>query len=278
MASHAVSFGPYRFDHQSAGEAGGQLVRCSSGEIELFGHAGEWRIPANHMVYIPPSRLFRIRARVPSSCIVVKFCSEEVSWSHDGCWVGAVDDFAGEMIGRALRWSTEAAASDHRARCFFVALGDMLPEWFRHERIMWTPYAQSCSIQKAIDYARRRGPAVTLSEVADHAGMSERTLRRHMQAELGQSWREFIREMRMNRAMELLRKDDRSITDIAFEVGFSSSSAFSSAFYDYVGETPSKYSKSFSDRATRSICTRRFNSDLCNDASVAQFDRARALL
>lgn len=246
------------------GETGGQLVRCGSGELELFGHSGEWRIPADHMVYIPPSRMFRIRTRVPTSCIVVKFCAEEVLWPHNGCWVGAVDDFACEMIGRALRWDAEAAAIDYTARCFFVTIGDMLPDWFRHERIMWTPYAQSSSIQKVIEFARRRGPAVTLPEVANHVGMSERTLRRHMQAELGQSWREFIREMRMNLAMELLRKDDRSITDIAFEVGFSSSSAFSSAFYDYVGETPSKYSKSFNDRPARSIRLRRFNSEVSN--------------
>lgn len=248
--SHAVAFGPCRFDYETPEETGGQLVRCSSGEIELYGHAGEWVIPADHMVYIPPWRMFRIRARVPASGVVLKFCADEVSWLHEGCWVGAVDDFAAAMIGRAPRWGTKVVAGDRKAACFFVTLGDMLPEWFRHERIMWTPYAENSSIQKVIDFARRRGPAVTLTEVADHAGMSERTLRRHMQAELGQSWREFIREMRMNRAMELLRKDGRSITDVAFEVGFSSSSAFSSAFFDYVGKTPSKYLRSFSGRTS----------------------------
>ncbi|EYR81091.1 MULTISPECIES: AraC family transcriptional regulator [unclassified Shinella] len=246
MASHARAFGPGRFDFASEGEAGGQLVRCTAGELELFGHAGEWVIPADHMVYIPPSRMFRLRARIPSSGVVAKFCAKEVAWLHNGCWVGAVSDFAGGMTDYALRWSAEAASSDKKARCFFVTLGEMLPDWFRHERILWTPYAENSSIQKVIDFASRRGPGVTLPEVADHAGMSERTLRRHLQAELGQSWREFIREMRMNRAMELLRKEGRSITETAFEVGFSSSSAFSSAFFGYVGKTPSVYAKSFS--------------------------------
>ncbi|MEH6741275.1 MAG: helix-turn-helix transcriptional regulator [Sulfitobacter sp.] len=110
---------------------------------------------------------------------------------------------------------------------------------------MWTPYASHSAIQKVIDYANERGPAITLPEVASHVGMSERTLRRHMKVELGHSWREFIRELRMNKAMKLLRDRQQSITQTAFEVGFSSSSAFSSAFLEYVGKTPTAYAKSF---------------------------------
>ena len=110
---------------------------------------------------------------------------------------------------------------------------------------------ETSSIQKVIDFARQNGPGVSLPEAASHVGLSERTLRRHMQTELGQSWREFIREMRMNKAMELLRKGRKSVTETAFEVGFSSSSAFSSAFVEYVGKTPSAYSRTSRTRAER---------------------------
>ncbi|MBV7520517.1 helix-turn-helix domain-containing protein [Ensifer sp. ENS12] len=74
--------------------------------------------------------------------------------------------------------------------------------------------------------------------------MSERTLRRHLEAELGQSWREYTCGQRMNRALELLRKEGRSIKETAF----GSISAFSSAFSGYVGKTPSVYAKAFSRR------------------------------
>lgn len=245
MTSHSLRFGSGRFDYLTDAEGGGQLVRCRTGELELFGHAGEWVIPPDHMVYIPEGRMFRLRARVPSSGLVVKFCRREVVWSHDGCWVGPVGEFAATMLDYALKWGGDTSPGSRHARAFFTTLGHMLPEWFRHERIMWTPYASSSAIQGVIDYTRRKGPSVSLSEVAEHAGMSERTLRRHMQSELGQSWREFIREMRMNRAMEMLRRERRSITETAFEVGFSSSSAFSVAFQEYVGRTPSAYAKSF---------------------------------
>ncbi|SIS91889.1 helix-turn-helix transcriptional regulator [Phaeovulum vinaykumarii] len=226
-------------------EPGGQLVRCTEGELELFGHAGEWVIPADHMVYIPQGRMFRLRARVPSAGIVIQFGRGEVAWWRDGCWVGPVSEMAAALVDYGLKWNAEHAQRNRQAACFFVTLGEMLPDWFRHERINWIPYAETSAIQRAIDFAHAQGPSVSLPEVACHVGMSERTFRRRIQSELGQSWRDFIREFRMNRAMEMLRKERRSVTETAFEVGFSSSSAFSSAFLDYVGRTPSAYARSF---------------------------------
>lgn len=242
-SSHTVDFKSQRHAFSSEEEPAGQLVCCQSGEIELYGHSGEWIIPAGYMVYIPPGRMFRIRIRIPSSGLVIKFCRNEVAWRHNGCWVGPINDIASHLVNYSLKWSSEDARSKRLGKAFFLTLGEMVPGWFTHERIMWTPYAENSSIQKAIDYARQRGPGVALPEVASHVGMSERTLRRHMQSELGQTWRDFIRELRMNKAMELLRKERKSVTETAFEVGFSSSSAFSNAFLEYVGRTPSAFAK-----------------------------------
>lgn len=249
--SHSVDFKVDRVNFVTEAEPSGQLVMCLSGEIELYGHAGQWVIPPDYMVYIPHGRMFRIRARIPSSGMVIKFCRNEVAWTHNGCWVGPIHDIAAHLARYSVKWSSEKARRSREAKSFYVTLGEMVPGWFKHERIMWTPYAENSSIQKVIDFARQKGPGISLPEAASHVGMSERTLRRHMQTELGQSWREFIREMRMNKAMDLLRKERKSVTETAFEVGFSSSSAFSNAFFEYVGKTPSSFSRTSRTRAER---------------------------
>ena len=41
--------------------------------------------------------------------------------------------------------------------------------------------------------------------------------------------------------MFLLRETDRSITDVCFDVGFTSLGTFSRTFRDIVGQTPSRY-------------------------------------
>jgi AraC-like DNA-binding protein len=59
--------------------------------------------------------------------------------------------------------------------------------------------------------------------------------------ETGISWRQFLHQARMLRAMELLVEADASITDVAFAVGFNSLSAFAKSFAYFSGQTPSKF-------------------------------------
>lgn len=251
--SHASPFMINRTTLRSEGEAAGQLVLCQSGEIELSGHDGEWIIPAGYMVYIPEGRAFRMRVGPPATGLTASFCRGEVSWDHDGCWVSQLPDIAAHLTEYALKWQSDEERQLPRSAAFFVAIGEMLPGWFQHQRVMWTPYAENSSIQKVISFVNQRGPHVSLPEVATHVGMSERNLRRHMHTELGQSWRDFIRELRMNKAMVLLGQERKSVTETAFDVGFSSSSAFSSAFLSYVGQTPSAFMKAAQKRPVHRV-------------------------
>jgi AraC-like DNA-binding protein len=49
--------------------------------------------------------------------------------------------------------------------------------------------------------------------------------------------------------MFLLRESDRSVTDICFDVGFSSLGTFSRTFREIMGETPTAYRKRAQARA-----------------------------
>ena len=245
MASHQIRQSVTSFDFQTQGEPNGQLLCCLSGEVELSGPTGRWSIPADHMVYIPGNRPFSVSSLDPSALAIVKFNRDEVAWQHNGCWVGSIGEFARQMIDYGERWAEQTDLEDRVATSYFLTLGTMLPDWFKHERINWTPFAVSEPVQKAVKMVLDQGLSLSVTEVAKHVGMSERTLRRKLQSEIGQSWREFIRELRMNRAMEMLRRDRRSVTETAFELGFASSSAFTFAFSKYVGQTPSGYAKSF---------------------------------
>lgn len=244
-ASHAILLRDQRQDVTSGGEGFDQLVLCLRGDLHLTGPAGSWGIPEGHMVFIPSDRPYRLRTLATADLILVRFCKGEVDWQHDGCWVCPGDAFSRQLLEHGLKWNADAGPGAARGAAFFVTLGDMVPDWFRKPRMHWTPVAGTAAIQRLVELAHARGPGLTLPEAARHAGMSERTLRRRMQDDLGQSWREFMRELRMKRAMELLRAQTGSIIEIAFETGFASSSAFSHAFSDYVGTTPSAYMRTF---------------------------------
>ena len=52
---------------------------------------------------------------------------------------------------------------------------------------------------------------------------------------------EYITMLRMEKSKEMLWNTDRSITDIAMTMGYSSSQYFSNVFRDYTGMTPGKF-------------------------------------
>jgi transcriptional regulator GlxA family with amidase domain len=51
----------------------------------------------------------------------------------------------------------------------------------------------------------------------------------------------YLQRRRVERAMFLLRETDRSVTNISYDVGFTSLGTFSRTFRAIVGETPSEY-------------------------------------
>ena len=73
--------------------------------------------------------------------------------------------------------------------------------------------------------------------VARRLGLSRRTLQRRL-SEQGMSFEDLAQRTLRDRARDLLREPDISITDIAFELGYSDPAHFTRAFRRWTGETP----------------------------------------
>ena len=71
--------------------------------------------------------------------------------------------------------------------------------------------------------------------------MSRMQLNRKLHALTGRSTHEFIRNLRLQRAAKLLRSHWGNVTEVAFEIGFSSLSSFARAFREQYGVAPSEY-------------------------------------
>lgn len=74
-------------------------------------------------------------------------------------------------------------------------------------------------------------------------GMSTSQINRKLKAIINQSAGAFIRSVRMERAMELLKLDKASIAEVAFETGFTEAAYFSRVFKSYFGYPPSEVKK-----------------------------------
>lgn len=77
--------------------------------------------------------------------------------------------------------------------------------------------------------------------LAGIALVSEAHFIRTFQTTFGETPHRYLQRRRVERAMYLLRATTRSVTDICFEVGFSSVGTFSRTFRDIVGASPSSF-------------------------------------
>ncbi|TKG97152.1 helix-turn-helix domain-containing protein [Puteibacter caeruleilacunae] len=84
---------------------------------------------------------------------------------------------------------------------------------------------------------------LSVADLEDYMGMNRSTIHRKLKQQTNKSVTQFIREIRLERAKELLENNGESLREIGEQVGFSSSSYFHKCFHDYFGFTPGDYRK-----------------------------------
>jgi AraC family transcriptional regulator len=81
----------------------------------------------------------------------------------------------------------------------------------------------------------------TLEMLGKEAGCSSFYLSRIFSQQMGKTISQYLRDLRMEKAAELLRAGKLNVTQVAMEVGYSSSSHFSTAFHETFGCCPGLY-------------------------------------
>jgi transcriptional regulator GlxA family with amidase domain len=85
-----------------------------------------------------------------------------------------------------------------------------------------------------------------LAALAAVAGLSKYHFQRLFTATYGVSPAEHLSRRRVERAQDLLRATNLSVTEVCHAVGFSSLGSFSSRFRELVGESPSEFQRRWS--------------------------------
>jgi len=86
-------------------------------------------------------------------------------------------------------------------------------------------------------------PDISTTQLASELHMSRTNLHRKLKSLTGKSTTEFIRNIRMNRAITLLEQENQSISEVCFAVGFTSTSYFSKCFKETYGISPRTYKR-----------------------------------
>ncbi|WP_397450144.1 AraC family transcriptional regulator [Pseudomonas sp. NA-150] len=124
-----------------------------------------------------------------------------------------------------------------------IRLAQVLVDQMRLARVQtrYLPYAQSQGLLSVLQGLQADpGDNRPLVEWAKQVHVSERTLARQCVRELGMSFGEWRQRLRFMASIEAL-EGKLSVQEVAFDMGYSSSSAFISMFQRLAGCTPEQY-------------------------------------
>jgi AraC-like DNA-binding protein len=104
------------------------------------------------------------------------------------------------------------------------------------------PVGLLAHLRRARDHMDRQYQAeLDLDQVAKVAGVSKYHFARCFEATYGETPMRYLTRRRIERAQDLLRGANLTVTEVCMLVGFSSLGSFSTRFTKLVGETPTAY-------------------------------------
>lgn len=105
-------------------------------------------------------------------------------------------------------------------------------------------------LRRARDYADRHyADPLDLDELAASAGVSKYHFLRCFAATYGKTPAVYLAERRIERAEDLLRATNLTVTEVCFLVGYGSLGSFSTKFRQLVGVSPSEYQARYAEGA-----------------------------
>jgi AraC-like DNA-binding protein len=214
-----------------------QLTFAARGHLEVI--TGEVRriVPADRAVWVPAGVAHTVVMRAPISMRSIFVAAGAVPNAPDHVRTIAVTPLLRELILH-IQW---LGALDRRR-----------PEQARIVGVLFDLLAAAEDVPlelplprdpRAVRFAElvtlKPGGDVSIAKLARKAGASQRTIERCFLAETGIAVGEWRRRVRLFHAIRLLEAGT-SVTTTAFDVGYSTVSAFSQAFSRQFGYSPSR--------------------------------------
>ena len=227
-----------------------EFLYAEMGTMKVTTDRGVWIVPPHRAAWFPPGcphqtetgaavEIFTLYLQ-PDACPKIA--------PLEPCVI-PVSSLLRELIRRAAAMPMEYDESGHEGRIIALLL----------DEIQWTP-TQIVTMPKLRDgrlgaieraLAANPGDSRTLEQWAEMAGASPRTLARLFLREAGMSFRSWREQLRTVSAVTRLAKGD-SITQLAGELGYDTSGAFTAMFRRVMGVTPSQFSSEILENRTAS--------------------------
>lgn len=239
-----------------------ELLFCDEGEITILCGNNRVKMLSGDMIYLSPNEIHTIEYKNKySKHYCIKF-EPKILNNIDN---NIDDEIGGNIIINQLKKyeyfsKKELEASSYNIKDLFItAVNEYQNQDYSHSLLIQAFLMQimafvirkrtndnffninSAFMQTIASYIEKNYSTVTLKDAADFSNISYNYFSALFHKTFGISFKNYLNRIRINKSILLLKNKSYSITDIAFELGFSSSSHYIKTFKKLKEITPSEF-------------------------------------
>jgi AraC-like DNA-binding protein len=222
-------------DHQR-----GQFAYAASGVITVFTDDGNWVVPPQRGIWVPARLRHAMQMRGPvtlHNTYIRQQAAQRLGLSEQ-CQVLDVSPLLRHLLMKAIDVPARYSTQGHDGHLMGLLLHEIssMPALSLNAPLPAEP--RLATVCRA--FLEQPSLEIGIDEMAQRAGMSRRTFTRHFRLHTGVSYIEWRQQACLLAAIVMLGKG-QSVTQVAMDLGYSSSSAFATVFKQVLGEVPSRY-------------------------------------
>lgn len=219
-----------------------QLLLVYGGIAYLQTDEKDFYIPSNHYIWIPKNYAHNLMFNTQDLYIInIYFPGKSSGQFYDELGIYPVSKLLSEMLAFSEKWHGDYFKGSWEFE-FLTTLRNLLSKECLRKFSIQLPTTDDQRLNHIIDDLRNKlSENLTLEGTAKESGMSVRSLTRLFQAKLHITFIQYVKMLRIIRAMELIKDTDLNMTEIAYEIGYSNISAFSNNFLQLTNMRPSDF-------------------------------------
>ncbi|MCQ9637622.1 helix-turn-helix domain-containing protein [Chryseobacterium sp. WG14] len=220
----------------------GQLLLVFGGIAYLQTHEKDFYIPSSHYIWIPARYPHNLMYNTQDLNIInIYFPPGDQQDFYDNLGIYPVSKLLSEMLSYSEKWQGNFFSGDWEYE-FLTTLKNLLPRENLKRFSIQLPTTDDSRLGDITgDIRKRISEPITLEDIASQSGMSVRSMTRLFKTRLGISFVQYLKMLRIIRAMELIKDTDLSMSEIAYEIGYSNISAFSNTFQQLTNMRPTEF-------------------------------------
>lgn len=227
----------------------GEIFYVSEGRISVNIDGNKRELTSGDMCVVFPYAIHSYEPIGKVKALYVLFSTESagefaetlLSWRAENPFLEKGDEYL-PLIKKAILYSKGNTPSEQKAAGAYLRA--ILGEFTVNTELKDMRSANPDTIRAILSYCSEHFcENISLKNIADSVFVSERYITGIFAQRIGCSFRKYINNLRIQKAVELMENTSMRITDVMYECGFKNQSTFNKVFLEEKGMTPREYRK-----------------------------------